>query len=149
MKLFCYFNVFNLYKQLTIFWERNMLHYVSVVMNEKSHQVLLAYTSGGALNKSGVADKYVRVVQDMYNDRETVVRCVAGVTDRFKERVGLHQGLFLSPLLVFSGDGQMRSNRTLMLTKGIKVRRNKTEHVRISCYHSSFSRPLFFPSNMT
>lgn len=29
--------------------------------------------------KSGVAEKYLRVVQDMYGDSSTVIRCVIGV----------------------------------------------------------------------
>lgn len=42
--------------------------------------------------KPGVAMKSVRVVQHMYVDSDTVVRCVVGVTDGFKVGVGLHQG---------------------------------------------------------
>lgn len=38
------------------------------------------------------AGKRVRVVQDMYEDMKTVVRCDVGATDGFKSRVGLHQG---------------------------------------------------------
>ncbi|KAL7841080.1 hypothetical protein SRHO_G00247710 [Serrasalmus rhombeus] len=51
------------------------------------------------MKKSGVAEKYVRVVQDMYEDSETVVRCAVGVTNGFKVKVGLHQGSALSPFL--------------------------------------------------
>lgn len=49
--------------------------------------------------KSGVTEKYVRVLQDMHEDSETVVRCAVGVTDGFKLGVGLAQGSALSPLL--------------------------------------------------
>ncbi|KAK3506622.1 hypothetical protein QTP70_011151 [Hemibagrus guttatus] len=47
--------------------------------------------------KSGVAEKYVRVVQDMYERSRTVVRCAVGQTEEFKVEVGLHQGSALSP----------------------------------------------------
>ena len=49
--------------------------------------------------KSGLADKYVRIVQDMYDDSTTAVRCAVGVTEGFEVKVGLHQGSALSPCL--------------------------------------------------
>ncbi len=52
-----------------------------------------------SLRMSGVVEKYVSVVKDMYNDSETAVRSAAGLTDSFREEVGLHQGSALSPLL--------------------------------------------------
>ncbi|KAK3567231.1 hypothetical protein QTP86_015063, partial [Hemibagrus guttatus] len=51
------------------------------------------------MRKSGVAEKYVRVVQDMYERSRTVVRCAVGQTEEFKGEVGLHQGSALSPFL--------------------------------------------------
>ncbi|KAK3554716.1 hypothetical protein QTP70_032634 [Hemibagrus guttatus] len=51
------------------------------------------------MRKSGVAEKYVRVVQDMYERSTTVVRCAVGQTEEFKVEVGLHQGSALSPFL--------------------------------------------------
>ncbi|KAK3556166.1 hypothetical protein QTP70_005568 [Hemibagrus guttatus] len=51
------------------------------------------------MRKSGVAEKYVRVVQDMYERSRTVVRCAVGQTEAFKVEVGLHQGSALSPFL--------------------------------------------------
>lgn len=42
---------------------------------------------GGLLlqhDKAGVAENYVKVLQDMYNDIETMVRCAAGITYRLK-----------------------------------------------------------------
>ena len=35
----------------------------------------------------------------MYKESETVVRCAVGTTENFKVKVGLHQGLALSPFL--------------------------------------------------
>ena len=51
------------------------------------------------MRKSGLAEKYVRMVQDMYDDSTTGVRCAVGVTEGFEEKVGLHQGSALSPCL--------------------------------------------------
>ncbi|MCJ8732712.1 hypothetical protein PDJAM_G00214370 [Pangasius djambal] len=51
------------------------------------------------MRKSGVAEKYVRVVQDMYERSRTVVGCAVGQTEEFKVEVGLHQGSALSPFL--------------------------------------------------
>ena len=51
------------------------------------------------ISKSGIAKKYVRLVQDMYEESETVVRCAAGTAESFKVKVGLHQGSALSPFL--------------------------------------------------
>ncbi|KAK3522053.1 hypothetical protein QTP70_022448, partial [Hemibagrus guttatus] len=51
------------------------------------------------MRKSGVAEKYVRVVQDMYERSRTVVRCAVGQTEEFNVEVGRHQGSALSPFL--------------------------------------------------
>ena len=50
------------------------------------------------MRKSGMGEKYVRLVQDMYEKSETVARCAVGTTESFKVKVGLHQGSVLSPL---------------------------------------------------
>ena len=49
------------------------------------------------LRKSGIVEKYVQLVQDMYEGSETVVRCAVGTRESFKIKVGLHQGSALSP----------------------------------------------------
>ena len=41
----------------------------------------------------------MQLVQDMYEGRETMVRCAVGTIESFKVRVGLHQGSALSPFL--------------------------------------------------
>ena len=46
-----------------------------------------------------MAEKYKRIVQDMYDDSITSVRCAVGVTEGFEVKVGLHQGSALSPCL--------------------------------------------------
>ena len=51
------------------------------------------------MRKSGMVEKYVRLVQDMYEGSETLVRCAVGTTESFKFKIGQHQGLALSPFL--------------------------------------------------
>ena len=42
------------------------------------------------MRKSGMAEKYVRFVRDMYEGSETVVTCAIRTTENFKIKVGLH-----------------------------------------------------------
>ncbi|KAK3518950.1 hypothetical protein QTP70_016073 [Hemibagrus guttatus] len=65
------------------------------------------------MRKSGVAEKYVRGVQDMYERSRTVVRCAVGQTEEFKVEVGLHQGSALSPFLFAMVMDQL-SDRSLL-----------------------------------
>ena len=51
------------------------------------------------MRKSGIVKKYVRLVWDMYEESETVVRCAVGTKEGFKVKVGLHQGSGLSSFL--------------------------------------------------
>ena len=51
------------------------------------------------MRKTGLAEKYVRILQDMYDDSTTAVMCAVGVTEGFEVKVGLHQGSALSPCL--------------------------------------------------
>ncbi|KAK3513205.1 hypothetical protein QTP70_009746 [Hemibagrus guttatus] len=113
------------------------------------------------MRKSGVAEKYVRVVQDMYERSRTVVRCAVGQTEEFKVEVGLHQGSALSPFLfaivmdqlseevrqespwtmVFADDivmcrEQVEENlerwRFALERRGMKVSRGKTEYMCVN-----------------
>ena len=51
------------------------------------------------LRSAGVAEAYIRVMQDMYENSKTMVRCAVGTTEDFGVKVGLHQGSALSPFL--------------------------------------------------
>ena len=51
------------------------------------------------MKKSGMVEKYVQLVQDMYEGSETVVRCAVGTIENYKVKVGLHQRSALSPFL--------------------------------------------------
>ena len=60
----------------------------------------------GSTGKAMVLYKKIRntvkiyaIVQGMYEESETVVRCTIGTTESFKVKVGLHQGSVLSPFL--------------------------------------------------
>ena len=44
-------------------------------------------------------EKYVQLVQNIYEGSETVVRCAVGTTESFKVKVGLHQESALNPFL--------------------------------------------------
>lgn len=52
-----------------------------------------------ALRDQKVPEAYIRVVEDMYRDSVTKIRCLAGTTENFPITVGVHQGSVLSPLI--------------------------------------------------
>ncbi|KAK3531362.1 hypothetical protein QTP70_018162, partial [Hemibagrus guttatus] len=87
------------------------------------------------MRKSGVAEKYVRVVQDMYARSRTVVRCAVGQTEEFKVEVGLHQGSALSPFLFaivmdqLSEEVRQESPWTMMFADDIVICSESREQV--------------------
>ncbi|KAK3574085.1 hypothetical protein QTP86_002865 [Hemibagrus guttatus] len=87
------------------------------------------------MRKSGVAEKYVRVVQDMYERSRTVVRCAVGQTEEFKVEVGLHQGSALSPFLFaivmdqLSEEVRQESPWTMMFADDIVICSKSREQV--------------------
>ncbi|KAK3505887.1 hypothetical protein QTP70_019274, partial [Hemibagrus guttatus] len=87
------------------------------------------------MRKSGVAEKYVRVVQDMYERSRTVVRCAVGQTEEFKVEVGLHQGSALSPFLFaivmdqLSEEVRQESPWTMMFVDDIVICSESREQV--------------------
>ena len=46
-----------------------------------------------------IPDVYIRVLQCMYKECQTIVRCAVCTTKGFPAEVGLHQGPALSPFL--------------------------------------------------
>ena len=66
---------------------------------EKAYDRVLLEELWYCMRKSEIVEKYVQLVQDMYEESETVVRCAVGTTESFKVKVGLHQGSALSPFL--------------------------------------------------
>ncbi|KAK3506365.1 hypothetical protein QTP70_000586 [Hemibagrus guttatus] len=87
------------------------------------------------MRKSGVTEKYVRVVQDMYERSRTVVRCAVGQTEEFKVEVGLHQGSALSPFLFamvmdqLSEEVRQESPWTMMFADDIVICSESREQV--------------------
>ncbi|KAK3523752.1 hypothetical protein QTP70_009235 [Hemibagrus guttatus] len=87
------------------------------------------------MRKSGVAEKYVRVVQDMYERSRTVVRCAVGQTEEFNVEVGLHQGSALSPFLFamvmdqLSEEVRQESHWTMMFADDIVICSESREQV--------------------
>ncbi|KAK3517241.1 hypothetical protein QTP70_001428, partial [Hemibagrus guttatus] len=87
------------------------------------------------MRKSGVAEKYVRVVQDMYERSKTVVRCAVGQTEEFNVEVGLHQGSALSPFLFaivmdqLSEEVRQESPWTMMFADDIVICSESREQV--------------------
>ncbi|KAK3545284.1 hypothetical protein QTP70_003047 [Hemibagrus guttatus] len=87
------------------------------------------------MRKSGVAEKYVRVVQDMYERSRTVVRCAVGQTEEFDVEVGLHQGSALSHFLFaivmdqLSEEVRQESPWTMMFADDIVICSESREQV--------------------
>ncbi|KAK3565044.1 hypothetical protein QTP86_032471, partial [Hemibagrus guttatus] len=87
------------------------------------------------MRKSGVAEKYNRVVQDMYERSRTVERCAVGQTEEFNVEVGLHQGLALSPFLFamvmdqLSEEVRQESPWTMMFADDIVICSESREQV--------------------
>ncbi|KAK3570084.1 hypothetical protein QTP86_010231 [Hemibagrus guttatus] len=87
------------------------------------------------MRKSEVAEKYVRVVQDMYERSRTVVRCAVGQTEEFNVEVGLHQGSALSPFLFaivmdqLSEEVRQESPWTMMFADDIVICSESREQV--------------------
>ncbi|KAK3544372.1 hypothetical protein QTP86_010153 [Hemibagrus guttatus] len=87
------------------------------------------------MRKSGVAEKYVRVVQDMHERSRTVVRCAVGQIEEFNVEVGLHQGSALSPFLFvmvmdqLSEEVRQESPWTMMFADDIVICSESREQV--------------------
>ena len=88
-----------------------------------------------SMRKSGIVKKYVRLVQDMYEESETVVRCAVGTTESFKVKVRLHQGSALSPFLFavvmdrLTDEVRREPPRTMLFTDDIVICEETREEV--------------------
>ncbi|KAK3525774.1 hypothetical protein QTP70_007536 [Hemibagrus guttatus] len=91
------------------------------------------------MRKSGVAEKYVRVVQDMYEMSRTVVRC-AVVMDQLSEEVRQESPwtmMFADDIMICSESReQVEENlerwRFALERRGMKVSRSKTEYMCVN-----------------
>ncbi|KAK3547228.1 hypothetical protein QTP86_017837 [Hemibagrus guttatus] len=107
-------------------------HYIDL---EKAYDRVPREELWYCMRKSGVAEKYVRVVQDMYERSRTVVRCAVGQTEEFKVEVGLHQGSALSPFLFaivmdqLSEEVRQESPWTMMFADDIVICSESREQV--------------------
>ena len=57
------------------------------------------------LRKKGVPEGYVTIIQDMYNDCETLVSTRTGDTEYFHVGVGLHQGSAIKSTSLYTNHG--------------------------------------------
>ncbi|KAK3516882.1 hypothetical protein QTP70_028199, partial [Hemibagrus guttatus] len=102
---------------------------------EKAYDRVLREELWYCMKKSGVAEKYVRVLQDMYERSRAVVRCAVGQTEKFKVEVGLHQGSALSPFLFaivmdqLSEEVRQESPWTMMFADDIMICSESREQV--------------------
>ena len=75
------------------------------------------------------------IVQDMYDDSTTAVRCAVGVTEGFEVKVGLHQGSALSPCLFammmdrMTDEIREEAPWTMMFADDIVICSESKEHV--------------------
>ncbi|KAK3559201.1 hypothetical protein QTP86_005197 [Hemibagrus guttatus] len=91
------------------------------------------------MRKSGVAEKYVRVVQDLYERSKTVVRC-AVVMDQLSEEVRQESPwtmMFADDIVICSESReQVEENlerwRFALERRGMKVSRSKTEYMCVN-----------------
>ncbi|XP_066943488.1 uncharacterized protein [Macrobrachium rosenbergii] len=74
------------------------LHIVFIDL-EKEYDSVPRQEVWRCMRLKGTPEKYVRLVQDMYEGAKTQVRSSVGLTEWIPVRVGLHQGSALSPYL--------------------------------------------------
>ena len=77
---------------------KRSLHYVFIDL-EKAYDRVQRMEVWNCLREKEVDEDVIRLIQDMYEGSRSRIRTVAGVTEDFEVKLGLHQGLALSPLL--------------------------------------------------
>ena len=78
--------------------KRKVLHCVFIDL-QKAYDRVPRQEIWRCMRAKRVPEKYLRLVQDMYNGARTKVRSSVGYTEWFSVGVGLHQGSALSPYL--------------------------------------------------
>ena len=61
--------------------------YCAFIDLEKAYDRVLWEELWYCMRKSGIVEKYVQLVQDMYEESETVVRCAVGTTKVLRLRL--------------------------------------------------------------
>ena len=74
------------------------LHTVFIDL-EKAYDQVPQQEVWRCMREKGVPEKYVKIIQDMYNRVQTHARCSVAEMEKFPVKVGLHQGSALSPYL--------------------------------------------------
>ena len=90
----------------------------------------------------------MRLVQDMYEGSETVVRYAVGTTESFKVKIGLHQRSALSPFLFavimdrLTDEVRREPPRTMLFADDIVICKKTSEEVeqRIECWRYALER---------
>ena len=116
------------------------LHYVFMDLDKEK----LWY----CMRKSGIVKKHVRLVQNMYEESETVVRCAVETTKSFKFKVGLHPGSALSPFLLaviinrLTDEVKREPLWTMLFADDIVVFQETREEVerRLECWRYALER---------
>ena len=123
------------------------LHFVFVDL-EKAYDRVPREELWYCMRKSGIVEKYVRLVQDMYKESETAVRCAIATTESFKVNVGLHQGSALSPFLFavimdrLTDEVRREQPWTMLFANDIVICEETREEVeqRIECWRYALER---------
>ena len=98
--------------------------------------------------KSEMVEKYLRLVQNMYEENETMVRCAIRTTESFKFKVGLHQESALSPFLFavimdrLTNEARKEPPWTMLFADDIVVSKETREEVdrRLECWRYALER---------
>ena len=79
--------------------EGNRSQYWAFVDLEKAFDRVPRELIYWSLRKKEVPEECISMVKAMYEDATTVVKCKDGLSESFEVKVGVHQGLKISPLL--------------------------------------------------
>ena len=91
--------IFALKQVLERYREKHRGLYLAFIDLEKAYDRVPRSEVWRCMRGKGVSEKYVRLVQDMYDGAQSHVNSCIGPTEDFTIRVGLHQGSSLSPYI--------------------------------------------------